>query len=159
MYLACFVIFIGIHLWGVGEALRFSFVVTGIAVAALVVFALAALPEFDASSLDDIPVDSSAFGASSWLPMGLLGIWAAFPFGMWFFLGVEGCRWPPRRPGEARTLPRAIRWSMGILVVLALMTFLTAAPGRAARRRCRTRATRWWRRSSRTARRRCSAGS
>ncbi len=89
VYLACFVVFIGIHLWGVGEALRFSFVVTGIAVAALVVFALAALPRFDASSLDDIPVDSSALGANSWLPMGLLGIWAAFPFGMWFFLGVR----------------------------------------------------------------------
>lgn len=90
MYLVCFAIFLGIHLWGVGEALRFSFVVTGIAVVALIVFALAALPDFSLGSLDDIPVDTSAAGSSSWLPFGLLGIWAAFPFGMWFFLGVEG---------------------------------------------------------------------
>ncbi|GAA2261545.1 ethanolamine permease [Streptomyces ruber] len=131
VYLACFVVFIGIHLWGVGEALRFSFVVTGVAVAALVVFAVGALPEFDASSLDDIPVDPAAFGASSWLPMGLLGIWAAFPFGMWFFLGVEGVPLAAEETRDpARTLPRAIRWSMGILAVLAVVTFLAAAGAR-----------------------------
>ena len=44
VYLACFAIFIGIHLWGVGEALRFSLIVTAIAVAALLVFAIGASP-------------------------------------------------------------------------------------------------------------------
>ncbi|MFF9774651.1 ethanolamine permease [Streptomyces sp. NPDC013978] len=131
VYLVCFAIFIGIHLWGVGEALIASFVVTGIAVFALIVFALGALPDFSASALDDIPVDSSAFGASSWLPMGLLGIWAAFPFGMWFFLGVEGVPLAAEETRDpARTLPKAIRWSMGILVVLAVITFFAAAGAR-----------------------------
>ena len=131
VYLACFVIFIGIHLWGVGEALRFSFVVTGIAVLALLVFAVGALPDFDASNLNDIPVDASAFGSSSWLPLGLLGIWAAFPFGMWFFLGVEGVPLAAEETKDpARTLPKAIRWSMGILVFLALLTFFAAAGAR-----------------------------
>ncbi|MFB8772727.1 ethanolamine permease [Streptomyces broussonetiae] len=131
VYLVCFAVFLGIHLWGVGEALRFSFVVTGIAVAALIVFAVAALPHFDASSLDDIPVDPAAAGSSSWLPMGLLGIWAAFPFGMWFFLGVEGVPLAAEETREpSRTLPKAIVWSMGILVVLAVVTFVTAAGAR-----------------------------
>ncbi|MFF9037094.1 ethanolamine permease [Streptomyces sp. NPDC014892] len=131
VYLVCFAIFIGIHLWGVGEALIASFVVTGIAVFALIVFALGALPDFSVSALDDIPVDSSAFGASSWLPMGLLGIWAAFPFGMWFFLGVEGVPLAAEETRDpARTLPKAIRWSMGILVVLAVITFFAAAGAR-----------------------------
>ncbi|MFE5807172.1 amino acid permease, partial [Streptomyces sp. NPDC056491] len=49
VYLGCFVIFIGVHLWGVGEALRFSLVVTAIAVAALLIFAVGAFTEFDAS--------------------------------------------------------------------------------------------------------------
>ncbi|MEU4998979.1 ethanolamine permease [Streptomyces sp. NPDC021622] len=133
VYLACFVIFIGIHLWGVGEALRFSFVVTGIAVAALLVFAVAAFMDFDASKLNDIAVDSSAFGSNSWLPMGLLGIWAAFPFGMWFFLGVEGVPLAAEETKDpARTLPRAIRWSMAILIVLALLTFFASAGARGA---------------------------
>ncbi|MCX5436173.1 ethanolamine permease [Streptomyces sp. NBC_01280] len=131
VYLACFLVFIGIHLWGVGEALRFSFVVTGIAVAALLVFAVAAFTDFDASRLNDIPVDTGAFGANSWLPMGLLGIWAAFPFGMWFFLGVEGVPLAAEETKDpARTLPRAIRWSMAILVVLAVLTFLASSGAR-----------------------------
>lgn len=133
VYLACFVVFIGIHLWGVGEALRFSFVVTGIAVAALLVFAVGAFMDFDASKLNDIPVEADAFGSNSWLPMGLLGIWAAFPFGMWFFLGVEGVPLAAEETKDpARTLPRAIRWSMAILIVLALLTFFASTGARGA---------------------------
>ncbi|MET7360305.1 ethanolamine permease [Streptomyces sp. NPDC005562] len=133
VYLACFAVFIGIHLWGVGEALRFSFVVTGVAVAALLVFAVGAFLDFDASKLNDIPVKADAFGANSWLPMGLLGIWAAFPFGMWFFLGVEGVPLAAEETKDpARTLPRAIRWSMAILVALALLTFFASSGARGA---------------------------
>ncbi|WP_137990403.1 ethanolamine permease [Streptomyces vilmorinianum] len=131
VYLACFVIFIGIHLWGVGEALRFSLVVTAIAVAALVIFALGALSDFHVDGLNDIPVDTEAFGSGSWLPFGLLGIWAAFPFGMWFFLGVEGV---PLAAEEAkdpvRSMPRALSLSMGILVLLAVVTFVAATGAR-----------------------------
>lgn len=127
VYLACFAVFIGIHLWGVGEALRFSFVVTGIAVAALLVFAAGAFTHFDAGRLNDIPVDHSALGASSWLPFGVLGIWAAFPFGMWFFLGVEGVPLAAEETKDpARTLPKAMATSMGILLLLALLTFVAA---------------------------------
>ncbi|MFD6419480.1 ethanolamine permease [Streptomyces sp. NPDC060194] len=135
VYLACFVVFVGIHLWGVGEALRFSLVVTAIAVAALLIFAVGACTEFDGGGLNDIPADPDAFGANSWLPYGLLGIWAAFPFGMWFFLGVEGV---PLAAEEAkdpvRVMPRAMSLAMGILVLLAVLTFLaaTGASGSAA---------------------------
>ncbi|MEU3480587.1 ethanolamine permease [Streptomyces sp. NPDC033754] len=131
VYLVCFALFIGIHLWGVGEALRFSLIVTAIAVAALVVFALGALTDFHVDGLNDIPVDHEAFGSNSWLPFGLLGIWAAFPFGMWFFLGVEGV---PLAAEEAkdpvRSMPRALSISMGILVLLAVVTFLAATGAR-----------------------------
>lgn len=132
VYLACFAIFIGIHLWGVGEALRFSLVVTAIAVAALLIFAVGAFTEFNADGLNDIPV-KDAFGSNSWLPMGLLGIWAAFPFGMWFFLGVEGV---PLAAEEAkdpvRSMPKALSISMAILVLLAVMTFFAATGARGA---------------------------
>jgi ethanolamine permease len=131
VYLACFVIFIGIHLWGVGEALRFSLVVTAIAVAALLIFAVGAFTEFSADALNDIPVDEDALGANSWLPFGLIGIWSAFPFGMWFFLGVEGV---PLAAEEAkdpvRSMPRALSISMGILVLLAMLTFFAATGAR-----------------------------
>ncbi|QKW05380.1 ethanolamine permease [Streptomyces sp. NA04227] len=126
VYLACFAVFIGIHLWGVGEALRFSLVVTAIAVAALLVFAVGAFADFDAGRLNDIPSDGS-FGANSWLPFGILGIWAAFPFGMWFFLGVEGV---PLAAEEAkdpvRSMPRALSLAMLVLALLAVVTFFAA---------------------------------
>ncbi|MGW1074819.1 ethanolamine permease [Streptomyces sp. NPDC002537] len=127
VYLACFVVFIGIHLWGVGEALKFSFVVTGTAVAALLVFAVGAFTGFDAGRLHDIPADHGAFGASSWLPFGVLGVWASFPFGMWFFLGVEGVPLAAEETKDpARSLPKAMATAMGILLLLALGTFLAA---------------------------------
>ncbi|MFJ1599142.1 ethanolamine permease [Streptomyces sp. NPDC088261] len=131
VYLACFVIFIGIHLWGVGEALRFSLVVTAVAVAALLIFAVGAFTEFDTGGLNDIPVDQDAFGSGSWLPFGLLGIWSAFPFGMWFFLGVEGV---PLAAEEAkdpvRSMPKALSISMAVLALLALITFFAATGAR-----------------------------
>ncbi|MFI1202153.1 ethanolamine permease [Streptomyces sp. BHT-5-2] len=131
VYLACFALFIGIHLWGVGEALRFSLVVTAIAVAALLVFAVAALSDFHVDALNDIPVKSGAFGASSWLPFGVLGIWAAFPFGMWFFLGVEGVPLAAEETKDpARSLPRAMAAAMGVLLLLALITFVAATGAR-----------------------------
>ncbi|GAA1326739.1 ethanolamine permease [Streptomyces sanglieri] len=134
VYLACFAVFIGIHLWGVGEALRFSLIVTAVAVAALLIFAIGAFTEFDADRLNDIPVDTGALGSSSWLPFGLLGIWAAFPFGMWFFLGVEGV---PLAAEEAkdpvRSMPRALAISLTVLVGLAVLTFLSATGAQGAK--------------------------
>ncbi len=131
LYLGCFAVFLAIHLWGVGEALRFSLVVTAVAVAALLVFAVGAFAEFDAGGLDDIPVDEDAFGSGSWLPFGILGIWAAFPFGMWFFLGVEGVPLAAEETKDpARTLPRAMAWAILVLLVLAVLTLLAATGAR-----------------------------
>ncbi|MGW7459286.1 ethanolamine permease [Streptomyces sp. NPDC054797] len=133
VYLGCFVIFIGVHLWGVGEALRFSLVVTAVAVAALLIFAVGALTEFDTAGLNDIAVDETALGSNSWLPLGVLGIWAAFPFGMWFFLGVEGV---PLAAEEAkdpvRSMPKALATAMGVLALLALITFFAATGAQGA---------------------------
>ncbi|MFC8957668.1 ethanolamine permease [Streptomyces sp. NPDC057101] len=131
VYLVCFALFIGIHLWGVGEALRFSLIVTAIAVTALVVFAFGAFSDFHVDRLNDIPVDGEAFGSNSWLPFGLLGIWAAFPFGMWFFLGVEGVPLAAEEAKDpARSMPRALAISMGVLALLAVVTFLAATGAR-----------------------------
>ena len=80
VYLAAFVIFIGIHLAGVGEALRLMFVITAIALLGLVIFAVSAIGHFDVANLTDIAPDAAAVGASSFLPHGYLGIWAAVIF-------------------------------------------------------------------------------
>ena len=48
VYLAAYAMFIGIHLSGVGEALKVMFVITAIALVGLVIFAIAAAGQFDA---------------------------------------------------------------------------------------------------------------
>ena len=73
----------GIHLKGVGEALKIMFGITAVACIALVVFIVAMLPHFDSTRLFDIPVSSHA-GASQFLPFGYMGIWAAVPYAIWF---------------------------------------------------------------------------
>ena len=87
---AFFGIFLGIHIYGAGEALRLIFGITALAVIALIVWIFAMAPFFDSAKWFDIAVNPEATGASSFLPFGYLGIWAAIPFAMWFFLAIEG---------------------------------------------------------------------
>ncbi|CAN3129086.1 ethanolamine permease [Mycobacterium sp. smrl_JER01] len=131
IYLAAYSVFIGIHLAGVGEALKVMFVITGIALVGLVVFAIAAIPRFDSANLTDIPVTDAA-GASPLLPFGLLGIWAAIPFAIWFFLAIEGV---PLAAEEAaapeRNVPRGIIAAMSVLLVtcVTVLVLTTGAGG------------------------------
>src|SRR5688500_950691 len=57
VYLFFYALFVGIHLYGVGEALKVIFVITVIAVVALIAFVVAMVPEFDASNLTNIAPD------------------------------------------------------------------------------------------------------
>jgi ethanolamine permease len=133
VYLAAYLLFIGIHLTGAGEALKVMFVITAIALIGLVIFALAAIPLFDAANLTNIPPTDAA-GASELLPFGLLGIWAAVPFAIWFFLAVEGVPLAAEEAREPeRDVPRGIVVSMLILVVTgaAVLVLSTGAIGAA----------------------------
>ena len=128
VYLAFFVVFVGIHLVGVGEALKVMFAITVIAVIALLVFVVGMIPQFDASNLTNIePTDKS--GASDFLPFGYSGVLAAFVYGIWFFLAIEGV---PLAAEETRDpkkdMPKGIIVAMLILLVFAAL-ILTLAPG------------------------------
>ncbi|MGY3553488.1 ethanolamine permease [Williamsia sp. R60] len=126
VYLAVYVIFIGIHLVGAGEALKAMFVITAIALVGLVIFGIAALGKFDAGLLTDIAPDPDAAGSSDFMPFGYLGIWSALPFAIWFFLAIEGV---PLAAEEAenpeKNVPRGIIAAMGVLLLTcALVLFL-----------------------------------
>ncbi len=131
VYLAVYAIFIGVHLAGVGEALKVMFVITAIALVGLVIFAIAAVPTFDVANLTDIePTDAA--GASSLLPMGYLGIWAAVPFAIWFFLAIEGVPLAAEEAKDpARNVPRGIIAAMAVLLVTAaaMLILVTGAGG------------------------------
>lgn len=128
VYLACYLIFIGVHLWGVGEALKLMFVITAVAVVALVVFVVGMIPKFDGAKLFDIAA-TDATGASSFLPFGITGALAALVYGIWFFLAIEGVPLAAEEAREPkRDLPRGIIAGMGALLLFAAL-ILVFAPG------------------------------
>jgi ethanolamine permease len=130
VYLVAYVLFVGVHLWGVGEALKLMFGITLIAVVALIATVVGLIPKFDASNLFNIDPDGSAL-SSSFLPMGISGLLAAFVYGIWFFLAVEGVPLAAEETADPkRDMPRGIIVAMLLLLVFAGL-ILTVVPGAA----------------------------
>lgn len=133
VYAAFYIAFVGIHLWGVGEALRIMLAITAVAALALVVFIIGMVPHFSVDNLFDIAVNSDATGASTFLPEGYIGIWAALPFAMWLFLAVEGVPLAAEESKDpAKDMPRGIITAMLILIVFGLLVLFLAPGGAGA---------------------------
>lgn len=119
VYLIFYAIFVGILLYGVGEALKLMFVITAVAVAALLIFVVGMIPQFDPANLFDIQPTGAA-GASAFLPFGYVGIWAAFPYAIWFYLAIEGLPLAAEETrNPTRDMPRGFIAAMFSLLVLA----------------------------------------
>ncbi len=128
VYLAFYLIFVGIHLYGVGEALKLMFAITAIAVVALAVFVIGMIPQFEVANLFDIDPTNAA-GASAFLPFGLVGLWAALPYGIWFFLAIEGVPLAAEETRDPATdMPKGLIAGMMALLVFAAL-ILVFAPG------------------------------
>ena len=109
-------IFTALNISGVKAAASFELVVSIIAVAGLLAFAGATLPAFNAVNLE-----------RNALPNGWVGVFAALPFAIWFFLGIEGVA----NVAEETINPRRnvlIGFGSAILtlVVLCVLTFAAA---------------------------------
>ena len=134
VYLLFYLVFVGIHIYGVGEALKVMFVITAIAVVALAVFVVGMIPLFDPANLFDIkPTDAA--GASAFLPFGLIGLWAALPYGIWFFLAIEGVPLAAEETRDpTRDTPKGLIVGMMALLVFAalILVFAPGASGSAA---------------------------
>jgi ethanolamine permease len=128
VYLLCYLIFVGIHLYGVGEALKVTFAITAIAVLAIAAFILGMIPQFEVANLFDIQVTNAA-GASPFLPFGFVGIWAAFPFAIWFFLAIEGVPLAAEETRDPATdMPKGLIAGMAALLLFAML-ILVFGPG------------------------------
>jgi len=127
IYLAYWVIFIGIQLIGAGEALKTIFVITAIGMIALFVYLGTMAPHFNAAELLNVKPNGS-LGSSAFLPYGIKGTLATLVCGIWLFLGIEGV---PVAAEEAKDpkkdMPRGI--IIGVLILIfngLLVLFLTA---------------------------------
>ena len=114
--IVAYALFTGLNISGVKAAASFELVVTIIAVAGLLAFAGATLPAFTWSNLE-----------RNALPNGWAGAFAALPFAIWFFLGIEGVA----NVAEETINPRRnvlIGFGSAILtlVLLCVLAFLAA---------------------------------
>lgn len=127
LVIGIYVVFTAIHIIGVGEALKFVFVVTAVAMVALIVFVVGAISSFDLSNLFDMAPDGS-IGSSPLLPMGIAGVISCLPYGIWFFLGVEGVPLAAEESVDPkRDMPRGLIGSMSILACTGFLVLLLAA--------------------------------
>ena len=126
-------LFVGLNVAGVETTFRVTVVVTALALGVLVVFWVGALPHFDLAQALDIAPDP---GQGRWLPKGGVGVLAALPFAIWFFLALEQL---PLAAEEAkppqRDLPRGLVFGLLTRIVAAVLTLVLnsgIAPGAAA---------------------------
>ncbi|MDP8948871.1 MAG: ethanolamine permease [Actinomycetota bacterium] len=128
VYLLFYLIFVGIHLYGVGEALRLMFAITVVAVVALAAFVIGMIPQFDPANLFNI-APTEAAGASAFLPFGYIGIWAALPYAIWFFLAIEGVPLAAEETRDPATdMPKGLIAGMMTLLLFAAL-ILVFGPG------------------------------
>lgn len=111
-----YIIFTALNIYGVKAAATFELVITILAVGELLLFAGVSLPHFEWRNLQQ-----------NALPNGWQGIFAAIPFAIWFFLGIEGVA---NAAEEAIRPQRTILIGFGsailTLVVLCLLTFVSS---------------------------------
>lgn len=125
VYALFYLAFVGIHILGVGEALKVMMVISGLAVVAIIATAVALVPHFDSANLFDI---EPLAGGTEWMPMGAYGIWAALPFAMWLFLAVEGVPLAAEEAkNPARDVPKGIIAAMLFLLFTAVLVVVLLA--------------------------------
>lgn len=123
---AVYIVFTAIHIIGVGEALKLMFAISALALFALIVFFIGTAGSFSAERLFDIA--PAVDGASQWLPFGVRGVLGALPFGIWFFLGVEGVPLAAEESQDPRRdMPRGLIGALAILALTGLASLVLAA--------------------------------
>ena len=111
-----YLLFTLLNVIGVKLAATFEFFITFVAVAGLILFA--------GITFSDVSLKNLTHNA---LPNGWGGAWAAIPFAIWFFLGIEGLA---NAAEESQNPQRDLTWGFGsamlTLVMLCAMTFVGA---------------------------------
>ena len=125
VYALFYLAFIGIHIFGAGEALKVMMVISALAVLAIIATGVVLLPSFNVDNLFDI---EPLIGGTDFLPMGYYGVWAALPFAMWLFLAVEGVPLAAEEAKDpAKDVPKGIIAAMIFLLFTAILVVVLVA--------------------------------
>lgn len=111
-----YLIFTALNIYGVKAAAIFELVITILAVGELLLFAGLTLPHFEIKNL-----------SQNALPNGWAGIFAAIPFAIWFFLGIEGvANVAEETIRPQKTILIGFGSAIVTLTILCFLTFISA---------------------------------
>lgn len=114
--IAAYVIFTLLNIYGVKAAATFELIVTFLAVVELLIFAGVTLPHFESENL-----------TRNVLPNGWAGAFAALPFAIWFFLGIEGvANVAEETVNPQKDILKGFGSAIITLVMLCVITFIAA---------------------------------
>lgn len=117
-----YLVFVGVNIIGVELTLKFGLFVTIMAASVLGLFYLGAIPKFDPALLTNMAPDP---GQSSVFPKGIGGVFAALPYAIWFFLGIEQLPLAAEEAHDSsRDVPKALTWGMFSLLILAFAVLI-----------------------------------
>ena len=114
---AAYVLITALNIYGIKAAALFELIITILAVGELLLFAGLTLPH---ASIENLKINA--------LPNGYTGIFAAIPFAIWFFLGIEGvANVAEETINPQKTITRGFGFAILTLVVLCMLTFAGSA--------------------------------
>ena len=111
-----YLIFTALNVYGVKAAATFELIITIIAVFELLLFAGVTLPHFQVENLKQ-----NAF------PNGWAGVFAAIPFAIWFFLGIEGiANVAEETVHPQKDILKGFSSTIITLMILCILTFIAS---------------------------------
>lgn len=114
--ISAYILFTGLNIYGVKAAASFELIITIIAVIELLIFTGVTLPYFKWEH-----VQHNAF------PNGWGGVFAALPFAIWFFLGIEGlANVAEETKNPQKDILKGFGSAIFTLVILCLLIFISA---------------------------------
>lgn len=111
-----YLVFMTLNIYGVKAAASFELVVTILAVGELLLFSSLTLPHFSMSHFTQNP-----------FPNGWGGAFAAIPFAIWFFLGIEGvANVAEEAIHPQKDILKGFGWALITLVILCVLVFVAS---------------------------------
>jgi ethanolamine permease len=119
-----YLFFVGVNVFGAALTFRVSMAVTALAAGVLLVFYGGALASGAFRWENALNIKPEP-GASWFLPRGWVGVFAAMPYAVWFYLAIEQLPLSAEESYDVeRDMPRALRWGIASLLLLSVATLV-----------------------------------